>query len=305
MPATPVQTSDFTFGIEIECYLKNNDDGTPALQVGGYHNGRQIEGLPVGWNAQHDGSLGYKEGHTSVEIVSPKLTANEDAVSQIKTVCEYIKSKNGKVSVKCGFHVHIGLGRHLNPQNINKLVILTQYWQPALYAITGTTRRENSTYCKPRTESFAKQIIQRENIPSKVSLATDRYTILNLQPLGRGPGKQTVEYRVFSGTVSYQKIMAYVQIALGIAEAACGNISMTSLKWNATGRVASEMAQGRYCSIVRELIRYLWRIPVRPGNSRPRGVISPSGIMECKDELNRLAKQYTRAKQRASEEASF
>lgn len=304
-PSNTVKTSDFTFGIEIECQLKNNDNGTPPILVGGYHSGRQIDGLPVGWNAQSDASISQRDGHTSVEIVSPVLKANAESAAQIKQVCEWIKSKNGRVDKSCGFHVHIGLGRHLNNHNINKLIMLTQYWQPALYASTGTTRREANRFCKPRGESEARTLVSATTVEAKVGHASDRYSILNLVPLTRAAGKKTIEYRLFAGTVNPIKILAHVQTCLGLAEAACGNISMGSLKWNATGRVAQEMGQGRYASVVREMIRYLWRIPARPESNKGRGIIDPDTIMECKEELNRLAKQYSRVKIEAAEEETY
>lgn len=296
----PVLTSDLTFGVEIECILSANSDGSYPLTVGNYHRGIQIPGLPEGWNAQRDASI-HTRGGIAVEIVSPKLTATAESALQIQQVCQWIKDHGGRVNASCGLHVHVGLNNHLNPVNINKLVMLTQYWAPALYAITGTTKREKGSYCKQRAANRATMVVNQPTVEQKAVAGGDRFHLLNLTnlaPRDGVPAKKTVEFRVFSGTVNYVKIISYVQVALALAEAACGPINMTSLKMNPTGKLAGEIAQLRYSGIVRELVRFCWRIPARPGKSAARGVITPmETLLKCKDELFRLGKVYSKAKQ--------
>lgn len=294
LPALEGIIKELTFGCEIECYLKNTVAGRSPCVVGGYHHGVQIPGLPEGWNAQSDASItaNPQTGYTGMEIVSPKLKGRE-GVESIRKACQWIKQHGGMVKPCCGFHVHVGLNRHLTTVNINKLIMLCKYWEPALYAITGTISRERGGYCMPRTETLAKTLIQYATIRDK-STNDERRRLLNLQPLSSP--KKTVEFRVFSGTVNFTKIMAYIQIALGLCEAACGNISMGSMKFEPSGRLATELAKHRYQGIVRELIRYVWRIPARPNDDRPRGAIAPEMLPECKDELMRLAKSYQSAK---------
>jgi len=280
--------ADLTFGIEIECYIP--EDAARGIQVGRYHHGIQVEGLPTGWNAQQDGSVGYKAGYLGLELVSPKLKG-QDGINQVKLVADWLRDKGAKVYQNCGFHVHVGMGRWKTAANINKLVMLAKYWSPALYAITGTVSRENGHYCKVPDDARLRRIIAANELAAKAATDGERYRLLNLQPINR-PGGGTVEWRVFSGTVNKIKMLAYIQIALGLCEAACGNIAMTSLKMAPTGRLANELANGRVLSMVRELIRYVWRVPARPGNSKARGLLDAESLPDCVKELTRLAKAY-------------
>lgn len=292
----PIATEELTYGIEIECYLKNNPNGTPACERGAYHRGTQIPELPRGWNAQSDASLGHEEGYLAVEIVSPVLKGLA-GMDQVREVCEYLKMKEAKVTDKCGFHVHVSLGRyHSTPANINKLVMLAKYWEAALYAITGTIRREEGAYCKSRPDQRVTSIINAPTLEGKAQV-DERYRLLNLIPLATP--KKTVEFRLFSGTTLFIKMAAYIQVALGLCEAATGPIAMSSLRLYPSGRLRDELNDHRYVGAVRELIRFLWRMPARPGNSKARGVVDPSIIVKCKDELMRLAKVYQGKKNRA------
>lgn len=289
--------NDLTFGIEIECYLKNNANGTAPIVRGGYHNGVQIADLPAGWNAQSDGSLYHVDGYYAVEIVSPILRGRA-GIEQVKVVCEWLKQKEAKVTDRCGFHVHVGLGRWLTVQNVNKLVMLVKYWESALYAITGTVKREAGGYCKARPDERVSSVMAVPTVEGKAT-ADERMRILNLTNLSKAAAKRTVEFRLFSGTTSYVKMAAYIQVALGMVQAATGPIGMKSLKMRPEGKLKTELANGRYTAVVRELVRYLWRIPARPGNSKARGVLDPENIMKCKEELSRLAKKYQAIKNRA------
>jgi hypothetical protein len=91
--------SEIRFGIEMETLLP-----TGTCQVGQYHHGTQVAGLPRGWNAQHDGSLHTSlPGYAGVEIVSPILKG-ADGLRQIAEVCTWLAAKNARVNETCGFH---------------------------------------------------------------------------------------------------------------------------------------------------------------------------------------------------------
>src|SRR5579872_4097375 len=53
----PADPGALTFGIEIECHLPAG-----TIEVGAYHLGTPVPGLPAGWNAQHDGSIQAPSG---------------------------------------------------------------------------------------------------------------------------------------------------------------------------------------------------------------------------------------------------
>src|ERR1700687_1873180 len=122
--------NEMTFGVEFELTLPN---GT-IQQVGGYHHGAQIPGLPDGWNAQHDGSIRAAGGRQGVEVVSPILRGIE-GLEQIEKVCEGMKLTGAKVNASTGFHIHIGFDRR-NKDGLRRLVSLVANFEKALFAST-------------------------------------------------------------------------------------------------------------------------------------------------------------------------
>lgn len=296
VPAKFPTAHDLTFGVEIECYLPWNN--AIDIQVGSYHAGIQVPGLPPGWNAQMDGSIHARQDMKGFELVSPKLQGGGGA-SQLALVYNWLKEKGVKVYANCGFHVHVGLGAWLNPINLDKLVMLAKYWEPALYAITGTLARQEGHYCKPRKEDDIDHIWRKtrdnnwEAIKARIGCDADKYRLLNLASLMR---IKTVEWRCFPGVADLHQALAYVQIVLALCEAACGPISLGSMKKRPEGRLCKEMGQHRYMSLFRELVRYCWRVPAREG-SVPRGVIAPDSIPECVETLRKLTEKYQKAAQ--------
>jgi hypothetical protein len=202
---------ELTFGIEIECVLPAG-----TVECGGYHTGRAIPGLPTGWNAQHDASINANSTPAApkqgAEIVSPILTG-ADGIRQVIEVCRWLESVGAKVNQSCGFHVHIGWAG--TGAQLTKLVRLVSKNERGIFAATGTKQREQSHYCRPicsdnRYRALANGMRVR---------MTERYFSLNLTNLRRG-GKKTVEFRAFAGTTSVVKVLAYVQLCLGLVEKA-------------------------------------------------------------------------------------
>src|SRR4051812_34973032 len=108
---TTMNANELTFGIEIECYVPASLVQNGTLLIGGYHYGTQVAALPLGWNAQRDGSLrSVGRGRVGVEIVSPILKG-ADGIQQVKKVCQWLRSIGATVRKECGFHVHVGFDR--------------------------------------------------------------------------------------------------------------------------------------------------------------------------------------------------
>src|SRR5699024_88630 len=100
-----------------------------------------------------------------------------------------------------------------------RLISLVSNHEKALYATTGTRRREIGVYSKP--------VKQHGNAKAaRGILASDRYHLLNLTHLARG--RNRVEFRVFSGSLNASKITAWVQLCVGLVELACSQKRTTS-----------------------------------------------------------------------------
>ena|ERR1019366_1624408 len=194
-----MNAQEITFGVEIEC-LFPADNAPPS---GRPHAGIQVAVLPDGWNAQHDGSLRPKAGFVGVEIVSPALKG-QAGVAQIKTVCDWLRSKGVKVNRTCGLHVHIGFNK-ADVVNLQKLVGVVANFEKAIYASTGTKSRERGCFCQSIQASVAHQSGELADVR--------RYYVLNV--VSPHP---TVEFRPFAGTTDFIKIVASVAICVGLVE---------------------------------------------------------------------------------------
>jgi hypothetical protein len=203
--------SEIRFGIEMETLLP-----TGTCQVGQYHHGTQVAGLPRGWNAQHDGSLHTSlPGYAGVEIVSPILKG-ADGLRQIAEVCTWLAAKNARVNETCGFHVHVEWP-HADLHLLQALVNQVANFEDALFAVTGTPARKTSTFTKPIKDSKRDTPVAAG---SHIAPAfSDRYQTLNLTNLLYN-AKPTVEFRVFAGTTSALKIAGYVQMCLALVQKA-------------------------------------------------------------------------------------
>lgn len=210
-----MNATELTFGIEIECTLPAEKIQELNILVGGYHCGRQIPGLANGWNAQRDGSIRPDAGFVGVEVVSPILKG-EDGVAQVKAVAEWLNANGAKVNGSCGFHVHVGFAG--SARTLAQLVCLVARNEKALYAMTGTKNRERGHFCKPIKDGF-REVGKNGKLSRTSSPVGDRYHLLNLSNLAHG-GRPTVEFRCFAGTLNVFKMLAYVQIAVGLVQKA-------------------------------------------------------------------------------------
>jgi len=204
-----MNANEMTYGVELEVFVP----ATVQIQVGGYHNGMQVAGLPTGWNAQGDCSIQADPGYRGVEIVSPVLRG-ADGLKQIQKVCCWLSSIGAKVNRSTGCHVHVGFAG--NDTDLAVLTGLVAYHETALFAVTGSKARMSSRYCKPIRTSTEHQGVANKTLNG----TRDRYHTLNLNNLttcGRAP---TVEFRMFAGTCNALKVIGYVRMCLALVEKA-------------------------------------------------------------------------------------
>jgi hypothetical protein len=216
--------NEMTFGVEFETILPA---GTIDA-VGCYHAGIQIAGLPIGWNAQRDGSIQAGLGAQGVEIVSPILKGS-DGLDQIVFVLKWLKQKGARVNQSTGLHVHVGFRG--DEKALAVVVTCVANYEKALYASTGTHSRETGVYCRPIQTDGVYQSRFRDGLTperSRTGLSPDRYRVLNLRNV-LGGGKPTIEFRVFAGTLNVKKVVSYVRICLGLVERA--SMMKRKTKW--------------------------------------------------------------------------
>jgi len=279
-----MNANDLTFGIEIETIAPDSAVRNDGLRIGGYRRGIQVPYLPAGWKAERDGSINNGNGGHRCEIVSPVLRGAE-GLAQVAEVLRTLEAKGHRVNASCGVHIHVGWSREWSSTALARLVTIVAYAEKGLYAITGTKSRERGIYCggvrKYGSEKDAKPNLDR-----------NRYHALNLTNLARG-SKETVEFRIFSGTTNAVKAVGWIQVCLGLVERALNAKRMP--KWNPGALSGGWKKAGPGQSEAERLMGYLaWGAGyARIHGGRQFGWISNIVPQErVKAEFRRLAKKY-------------
>jgi hypothetical protein len=279
-----IDVNNLTFGVEIETAIPVGVD----VCVGGYHCGNSVSGLPEGWKAEYDSSICAPSGHRPCEFVSPVLRGAE-GIRQIKVVCDWLNSIGAKVNRSTGFHVHVGW-----TGDEKSLKVLTTYvsnFEKALYASSGTHSRETGHFCRG-IQSDRTYVAKFRNGQSSVPIC-NRYHVLNLTNLGHGM-KNTVEFRVFSGTTNATKAIGYVRLCLGIVEKALR--SRRTPNWVGKKAVETSPLFRKGGEGQTELTRLFYSLGWIKGDQEHLfGDIHPDDVPtleETKKELMRLAKKY-------------
>ena len=275
---------ELTFGIEIETIAPASAIRDHGLQIGAYKRGIQVPYLPNGWKAERDGSIRPGQNEFACEIVSPILWG-EDGLRQVTEVVRQLEAKGHRVNASCGVHVHVGWNRTWNTQALARLITIAAYLEKGLYAITGTKSRERGIFCngvrKYGNDKVAKPAMDR-----------DRYHVLNLRNLATG-SKDTVEFRVFSGSLNPVKLLGWIQVCLGLVERALSGKRMP--KWNPGALSGGWKKAGPGQSETERLMGYLaWgKGYARIHNGRQYGWISDAiPQTEIKAAFRRLARKY-------------
>jgi hypothetical protein len=281
---TTMNANEMTFGIEIETVAPDSAVTSDGLRIGGYHCGIQVPYLPTGWRAERDGSIRTQHGWHACEIVSPVLRGAE-GLAQVVEVVRTLEAKGHRVNISCGVHVHVGWKRDWPAEALARLVTIVSYVEKGLYAITGTKSRERGMYCggvrKYGNDKDAKPALDR-----------NRYHALNLTNLAGGRS-ETIEFRVFSGSLNPVKIAGWIQVCLGLAERALNGKRMA--KWNPGPLKGGWKKAGEGASEAERLMGYLaWGAGyARIHGGRQYGWISDAIPQDqVKSELRRLAAKY-------------
>jgi hypothetical protein len=278
-----MDAKDLTFGVEIETIAPTRLCREEGLRIGGYHAGQQVPYLPAGWKAEHDGSI-RSPGGMPCEIVSPVLRG-EEGLEEVYRVVKTLEEKGHRVNATCGVHIHVGWKAAWGAEKLARLVTIVSYAERGLYAITGTKNRERGRYCggvrKYGNDKDAKPALDR-----------DRYHALNLTNLAYGR-RETVEFRVFSGSLSTTKICGWVQVCLGLVERAlCGK---RAPKWDPKELKGGWKKAGEGAGETERLLGYLaWGAGyARIHGGRQFGWVSDRVPQdEVKKEFRRLALKY-------------
>jgi hypothetical protein len=198
-----MNANEIAFGIEFETTMPLRDD-TP---IGPYHGGYQVPWLPQGWKAERDSSI-RAGGGKACEFVSPKLRGPA-GLAQVEAAIDAIKARGARVNETCGLHITIEWNG--DAAALARLISLVGNHERAIFASTGTRRREQTIYTK-RIKQYG------DKDRAKQRCESDRYHLLNLTHLARGNNR--IEFRAFAGTLNKTKVAGYLMLCLGLVELA-------------------------------------------------------------------------------------
>jgi hypothetical protein len=249
-----MQFQDFTFGVEIECYIPGSLSSLfaalSAANVPMSHAAGSIHRVTAGWKVVGDGSLNSAPvGHVGCEVVSPILRG-DDGIAQVVRVMEAVKAFGGKVNKSCGLHVHVGAQDATAGQLKNLAKMFVKY-EHHMDALCPESRRNGNRYCQSNRQQaagygvaatyeaqVAASFAKLEGLRSISSIANvmnggyggghythHRYFKLNFQSLA---SHGTVEFRQQAGTVEGQKAATWIRLVVGLVASAFSLKSITS-----------------------------------------------------------------------------
>ncbi|MDC7784780.1 amidoligase family protein [Rhodoplanes sp. TEM] len=225
-----------TFGIELECHLPDRRTARGLCGLIRRRAGVVAECEQYNhqtrphWKLTTDASLGPR----SVEVVSPVLSG-EEGIAEARRVVDAMREFGCRVSVRCGFHVHVYAG-DMNADQLRALAINFVHCETAFDAIVPPSRRRDlNQYVLSNRTAFGghydNEAINRavENyklatdIPSLIQRVsgcgmpanTTRYRKLNMTSYNR---YRTVEFRQHGGTVDADKVENWVRVCVGFVE---------------------------------------------------------------------------------------
>jgi hypothetical protein len=200
-----MHANDIAFGIEFETTLPASDN-TP---IGPYHHGTQVPWLPTGWKAERDSSIQtLAPNRKGCEFVSPKLRGSA-GLREVENAIDAINDRGARVNPSCGLHITIEWNG--DAAALARLISLVGNHEKAIFASTGTRRREQTVYSK-KIKTYG------DKDDAKRRCESDRYHLLNLTHLAQG--KNRIEFRAFAGTLNKTKVIGYLMMVLGLAELA-------------------------------------------------------------------------------------
>lgn len=171
---------------------------------------------------EHDGSLDY-----GFEIISQPMTMNYiyEHKEDFKAILKYLDDKgyqshNGG---RCGLHVHISkkaFGESNSDtldKNIKKLLLFTETYKNELITFS---RRQNFHYCefisskiKTSYDNMNKDIYYKSGeVLQGLNKRINRYQVVNLE------NSNTIELRVFRGTLKFETFMATLEFVNSLVE---------------------------------------------------------------------------------------
>jgi len=207
-----IDITKIRFGIEIEVEFSNPELGDKLIK-----RHKVLDGWTIDYDGSLDGGAEYRPKNSN------HLYWNEETLMEIKEILALIKCHRGKVSKRCGLHIHIDC-KHFSDKQI--LFIIKEFIACQKYIVktfeVHPDRLKETCQLLPREgisklseiqiHNFRKQS-QEWNYDGYDGLLDEKYQALNISHLAKG-NYSTLEFRLFDSTLSYKKLKAQIKWTL-------------------------------------------------------------------------------------------
>ena len=191
-----------------------NKDGNVELDLIDF----SISGWEITEDCSLDNGLEYKpaSGH--------HLYYNKKTMAEIKKLLTLIKKKGGYTNVSCGLHIHVDVSKYTDEQIAN-IIRLFAINQEKIISKFKVVKYRLDQYCRPlptqlqgiTTKNVAE--FRREHKDTFWRQDDKKYYALNMECVYRG-GYNTLEFRLFNGTVNYDTLHSYIRWVLNFVNKA-------------------------------------------------------------------------------------
>lgn len=209
-----LDTKDFCVGIELETG-NEEDDGVNCFE--------KMKGLTIdekkllkqNVNAKEDGSI---ELDNPVEFTT-NPAQNNQAYDLINALCKGLNRNGFSVDNSCGFHLHVGEVRGQEKildkkANRHKILITYAIFEKAILAMLPKSR-SNNTYCVKNAFRDNPLVYLKDVDEAYYQAVGTRYNSCNLESYG---SHKTVEFRLHSGTINFDKIIKWIRIHINLID---------------------------------------------------------------------------------------
>lgn len=217
-----LETYGRRFGVELEFKAAVSIDTVSTAMSGAgipHHNAR-------GWCS----SVNNTEWHLKTDStcgleLTSKVLEGGEGVAEVAEVVEKLDDLRQEdatlginVTRQCGVHVHIDVSE-FGVKEMKKLIRLVIKYEEVIYGMNPASRRGGG-WCKPIARSHTMRELLTSNSRARwtrlIGMA-ERYLGMNLK---HWPMRGTVEFRYAAGTLSAQKVTAWIMFLMALVEKA-------------------------------------------------------------------------------------
>ena len=176
------------------------------------------------WKILNDSSIAIVNRHKGSEIVSPILIYPDD-IEMLKEVIRKVREAGAIAHKSTGIHIHVSGIEH-TAKSLNILAKMFYKNEDLIFQALNVSASRRNRWAKPMDEEFIDKVVKRRpqnkrelneawfgyynGNPSHYN--SHRYRAMNFNNLFSS--LETIEFRIFNGSLNCLKIIPYIQLCL-------------------------------------------------------------------------------------------